>query len=123
AIFRIVFDAMNAKSSPIFARIKGDVYFVDPEIPHDPQLDAALDLLDRATFALHTGKQASTPRARMAAAREAETTISAALSLLDQPPDATRSKPDDERHLWRDEIQRGLAAARSLTQPQSGEER
>lgn len=118
AVFRIVFDAMEKQSTPVFSRIKGDVHFVKPEFPDDPQLDAALDLLDRATFALHASNQASTPRVRVAAAREAETTFSAALALLErdnQPPDATRSHANDERQLWRDEIRRGLDAARSLT--------
>lgn len=118
AVFRIVFDAMEKQSTPAFSRIKGDVHFVKPEFPDDPQLDAALDLLDRATFALHASNQASTPRIRVAAAREAETTFSAALALLErdnQPPDATRSHANNERQLWRDEIRRGLDAARSLT--------
>lgn len=126
AVFHIVFDAMEEQSRPVFVHIRGDVYFVEPEIPDDSQLNAALDLLDRATFALHAGKRAATTHARTAAAHEAETTFSAALALLErdtQSPDATRHQENDERLLWRDEILRGLGAARSLAQLQEGDRR
>ncbi|MGZ6391219.1 MAG: hypothetical protein ACXWQZ_18430, partial [Ktedonobacterales bacterium] len=75
-------------------------------------------------FALHAGKQATTARARTAAVREAETTFSTALALLEpdnQSSDAAHHQANDERQLWRDEILRGLAASHSLIQQQSGE--
>ncbi len=116
-VFHIVFDALESRTGPALSHIKGGVFFVEPEIPDDPNLDTALDLIDRATIALYASKDASTPRVRVTTAREADDTFYAALMLLEgveHLSSTTRSPDSDEKEHWRHQTRLGREMAQSL---------
>lgn len=119
-VFHIVFDALENRTGSALGHIKGGVFFVEPEIPDDPNLDTALDLIDRATLALYASRDAPTPRVRMANAREADEAFFAALMLLEgveHLSSAMRPPDSDEKEHWRHQTRLGREMAQSLMKP------
>ena len=133
-VFHIIFDDMEGRPNSGLDGIKGDALFVEPEIADDPDFDAALDLIDRATLALHASVHAVTPRVRVTKAREAEATYATAVALLEPnaPPTdtlvtvvtvATPVNESDEKRLWLAEARNGRSRAQALMRPQEGDHR
>lgn len=128
-VFHIIFDEMEGQPNGGLKGIRGGAFFVEPEIPDNPDLDAALDLIDRATLALHASAHAVTPRARVTKAREADVAFAAAVALL-EPGSASTAAPiptetllgeGDEKQLWLGEARHGRSMAQALMRPRAGD--
>ena len=109
-IFPTILKAMKkySKTSNGLGAVKGE----DPEIlegtPIDLELEAALDIIDRATLALHLSYNVTLHTERIGRAQQALAIFEAALAELDELEGDV--KATDAWHKWYDEAQKGLNA-------------
>ena len=120
-VFAILFAAMKAQPDLVVTTsIKAGVMLDNNELTDDVHFSQALDLLDRATLALHASKQAKALQTQETHAREALTTFTRAIELL-----KLSHSPEPESQVWLDwynEALEGRNMAETLLQIAQGEE-
>lgn len=114
-VFHILFAAMKAQPELVMTqRVKAGAMTDNPEMEGDKLFAQALDLVDRAILAVHVSKNAASPQAQIAHAREALVTFTRSLALLQQcqfPP------PESENwRYWYNEAINGQKLAEALLQ-------
>lgn len=119
-VFNILYAALRAQPVGVLAGIKGGSPADEADETGDTAYEEALDLIDRATLALHLSREAKTPEARKTHAEEAAETFTRAKRLLQtaQLP----AHESDEWRGWDQEVAAGLASANALlAQPGGGQ--
>jgi hypothetical protein len=119
-VFNILFAAMKAQPGMVMARnVKGVAMIGDADILGDATFTQALDLIDRATLALHVSRYAPLLQAQVVHARQAYDGFTRSIELLQRcqvPGHASESW-----HFWHDEAFHGQEMATALMQPREGE--
>jgi hypothetical protein len=90
--------------------IKGGI-MLSGESELDRRLGGALAAIDHATLALHLSRNADTQVERVERAHQARDSFTSAIAELDKA--ASSLKANEAWHVWHDEAQNGLTAARS----------
>ena len=120
-VFHILLAAMKAQPEMVMATsVKGSPMSNEGDTGGDTMFIQALDLIDRATLALHASQQATPAQAQVIHAREAYDTYSRSLELLQHS-----QLPDHEGEDWRfwyQEILHGQELAALRMHPEEGEE-
>ncbi len=119
-VFNILFAAMKAQPGTVMARnVKGVAMTGDADMLGDAAFMQALDLIDRATLALHVSRSAPLLQAQVVHARQAYDGFTRSIELLQRcqvPEHASESW-----HFWHDEAFHGQEMAKALMQPKEGE--
>ena len=120
-VFHILLAAMNAQPEMVMATgIKGSAISNEGDTSGDSRFIQALDLIDRATLALHASQQATTPQAQVTHAREAFDMYKRSLELLQQSQ-SPQHESEDWR-FWYQEILHGQELAAARIHSEEGEE-
>ena len=119
-VFNILFAAMRAQPGMVMASsVKGGAMTGDADISGDAAFTQALDLIDRATLALHVSRYAPHLQAQVVHARQAYDGYTRSIELLRQcqVPEHT----SESWRFWYDEAFHGQEIAIVLMQPKEDE--
>ncbi len=116
-VFNILFAVMKAQPDMVMTtRVKGGVMFEERDTYGDAKFIQALDLIDRATLALHVSRNAASLQAQVTHACEAGDAFTRSLELLHQSQSPQHR--NEAWNFWFDEASRGRKLAESLRQPE-----
>jgi hypothetical protein len=112
-VFNILFAAMRARPDMVMTTgVKGGVMIEETNTSNDIKYTQALDLIDRATLAIHVSRNAVSLQARVAHARDAFDVFTRSLELLRQCQMPQHESED--WHYWYSEADDGRRMAESL---------